>query len=154
MLLTTSVYCTSCWALLCSLKVCCTCTRSHRVKIPIAFLFPHPQWYVPHLSVLLSHFLGGWRCLVRASCATRLCHYSNGCYFLSNEANSIVWRSFVMGTSSRPDGLFLVSDAPSVLSALFLKGLCDLRFCRSSHVNETTPEKCRAEFILSKLSRG
>lgn len=46
-----------------------------------------------------------------------------------------------MATSRDPDGLFLESGAPSALSALFFKVLCDLRFCLSSHVNETTPEQ-------------
>ena len=54
-----------------------------------------------------------------------------------------------MGTSSDPKDLFLVSDASSVLSALFLKGLCDLRFCLSGHVNGTA-EQFRANFFSSK----
>lgn len=54
----------------------------------------------------------------------------------------------------RSDGLFLVSGAPSALSAVFLKGLSDLRFCLSGCVNETNPEQFRAKIILSKLSRG
>lgn len=57
-----------------------------------------------------------------------------------------------MGTSS--DDLFLVSGAPCTLSAVFLKGLCDLRFCLSGCLNETNPEQFRAKAISSKLSRG
>lgn len=42
---------------------------------------------------------------------------------------------------------FLVSGAPCVLSAVFLKGLCDLRFCLSGCLNETNPEQFRAKVI-------
>lgn len=55
-----------------------------------------------------------------------------------------------METSSDPDGLFSVDGAPSALSALFLNGLCDLRFCLPSYVNETTPEQLRANLISFK----
>lgn len=43
-----------------------------------------------------------------------------------------------MGASSDCDSLLLVSDVSRALSALSLKGLCDLRFCLSGYINETT----------------
>lgn len=58
-----------------------------------------------------------------------------------------------MRTSGDPDGLFLMSDSLAALSALFFKGLFDLRFSIPSQVNETT-EQFRAKFILPKFSRG
>lgn len=45
-----------------------------------------------------------------------------------------------MGSSSDPDSPLLVNDVPCALSALSLEGLCDLKFCLSGYINETTSE--------------
>lgn len=50
--------------------------------------------------------------------------------------------------------VFLVSGALCALSAVFLKGLCDSRFCLSGCVNVTNPEQFRAKVITSQLSRA
>lgn len=60
----------------------------------------------------------------------------------------------MVGTSSDFNGLFLMSDTPSALSALFLKDLFDLTFCLFRCVNEKTLEQFRAKLISSKLSKG
>lgn len=50
--------------------------------------------------------------------------------------------------------VFLMSGALCALSAVFLNGLCGLRFCLFGCVNETNPEQFRAKVFSSELSRG
>jgi len=61
-----------------------------------------------------------------------------------------------MGTSSDPEGLFLMSDAPSALFVLFLEVLYSLRLFLSGYVNKTTGSvfSFRAKPTSSYLSRG
>lgn len=79
-----------------------------------------------------------------------ICVYSNLHYLLRNETKSLVWRTFVVGASTNPGGLYLVSDVPSACSSgsVWTGGFA------YPVTHETTPEQVRAKCIFSRLLKG